>query len=677
MLTTPERRTSERARIPCHIPVELMDSARNAQFEADAVDLSVGGLSLRASRLPDLGSQLYCAFEAMPGGAQVLGRGEVVWRKEQGDEGGEFGLRFIEVDAKNQALIDEMVAERVARIEARFTQPEPVLAKLEIENVGSPVSARLLHAGEEQALFEQPLPQFSIGKAVVAHAGPTLVRGHISEVTVRMEGATPRIMLTLELARERSDFGEFMWNEPGSDTDPDVFAHPDRDSDVELPLARDSAPPAVVARPSSVGTLAGVGPQPLAATSVGTLAGPAVLPAPIYARGEPERGQMSLFRREQSHRATAPELGGLHLAADAESHERRSEVPDNVFVDEEQARELLSNDYAEPPEDAEEHTDPDADLEVWAAQPPAEQASSEPAEDAPPSPLAVKLLRVPAMLAASFRGVSEQVKDRASRLRDGSSQRIAGASRGNLFAAKPRRVTASSQREAADPRQNARVIAIGSLCIGSLALLAYVLTPANREDDGPHRAEQAAHEAANLTHGVPGAVDPAADPQHVAEATESSTHAATTEPAPEPSAKPATPAAPAKPAPAPKPAAQAAAAKPAAAPAAGKPPTPASNLQFGQKQVPNARRFVLKMSEPVKALTGSADAGGFSVVIANNRTLDRAAPLKALVPAIERAAIWNRKDNTVELSVRFVRGTSPAYRVSAGQDSTLEILIAQ
>ena len=96
-----------------------------------------------------------------------------------------------------------------------------------------------------------------------------------------------------------------------------------------------------------------------------------------------------------------------------------------------------------------------------------------------------------------------------------------------------------------------------------------------------------------------------------------------------------------------------------------------------QPSAANARRFVLKMSEPVKGLTGSADAGGFSVVIANNRTLDRAAPLKALVPAIERAAIWNRKDNTVELSVRFVRGTSPAYRVSAGQDSTLEILIAQ
>ena len=120
MLMTPERHHSERARIPCHIPVELTDAARAAQFEADAVDLSVGGLSLRAAQLPDLGSQLFCTFEAMPGGAQILGRGEVVWRQPSGEQGGEFGLRFIEVDARNQALIDEMVAERIARQAPEF-----------------------------------------------------------------------------------------------------------------------------------------------------------------------------------------------------------------------------------------------------------------------------------------------------------------------------------------------------------------------------------------------------------------------------------------------------------------------------------------------------------------------------------------------------------------------------
>ena len=675
MLTTPERRTSERARIPCHIPVELMDSSRSAQFEADAVDLSVGGLSLRAARLPDVGSQLYCAFEAMPGGAQVLGRGEVVWRQPQGEQGGEFGLRFIEVDAKNQALIDEMVAERIARIEARFSQPEPVMASLELENVAEPVSARMVHAGEEQVLFEQSLPQFGIGKAVVAHAGARLVRGHISEVSVRMEGATPRLMLTLDLARERSEFGEFMWNEPGSDTDPDVFS---RDSDVDLSLtdSGDDDVPSVLEARVSAGTLAGVGGHAPAAASGGTLAGvgydspsSVLLPAPIYARAEPESGQLPLFKREHVQRATLPEAGGFvpggHLRGDGE---RRSEVPDNVFVDEEHARQLLASDYDAP----EEHTDPDADLEAWAEAPhaasgdEADGADADAEPEAPPSPL-VKLLAVPAMFTEAYRRLSEQLKDRAAQLRTGSTQRIAGA-RGNLFSARPRRVTASLHRDLPENKHSLRVIVIGSLCILTLALLAYFLTPATGEMT-PHHAEHAAQDAAEKARAA--SADLSAEIPSAAEGTEVSTLAATAAPQTDaPAAKPAAPAnkpasAPAKPA--------AAVAKPAAAPAK---PAAAPSTVFGQKQVQNARRFLLRMAEPVKGLQGSADAGGFSVVIAGNRAIDRAAPLKSGHPAIEHAAIRNRKDNSAELSVRFAEGKSPAYRVT-GQGSILEILIAQ
>src|SRR5262249_48684319 len=157
-------------------------------FDAAAVDLSVGGLSLRAARVPELGSLLFCSFEAMPGGATVLGRGEVVWRQPSGEKGGEFGLRFVEVDAKNQAMIDEIVAERIARSDTPFTHPEPLIANLEIENVDKPVAARLVHNGENEALFEQTLDLLSLGKAVIAHAGVSLLRGNISQVNLRMEG---------------------------------------------------------------------------------------------------------------------------------------------------------------------------------------------------------------------------------------------------------------------------------------------------------------------------------------------------------------------------------------------------------------------------------------------------------------------------------------------------------
>jgi len=669
MLTTPERRTSERARIPCHIPVELMDSSRSEQFEADAVDLSVGGLSLRAAQLPDVGSQLYCAFEAMPGGAQVLGRGEVVWRQPQGDEGGEFGLRFIEVDAKNQALIDEMVAERIARIEARFAQPEPVMASLTIENVTEPVTARLVHTGDEQALFEQPLEHFSVGKAVVAQAGASLVRGHISQVSVRMEGGAPRLMLTLDLARERSEFGEFMWNEPGSDTDPDVFAaREERDSDVDVERALAEHERPAGARQSSSGTLAGVGPQLVAAVTGGTLAGMGksaaerALPAPIYARGDAESAQLPLFKREReaAPRATLPEVGGLPLH-DGE----RQDVPDKVFLDEEYARELLSSDYVAQEHEASENTDPDLELQAGEAHDDAE-------EETPPAPWIVKLLGIPAMLTGAYAGLGDRLRNGASQLRSDGAQRIAGA-RGNLFAPKPRRVT-SSQRDVPEHKQNLRVIVIGSLCILSLALLAYVLTPASgEEDDGPHRAEQAAHEAAEQTALTTAAANElGTELPNAAEGTEVSTLAATAAAPSEPAVRPGA-SVPNKPA-----APPAASPKPSAAPAATttKAPAPGPSLHFGQKQVPNARRFLVRMAEPVKGLTGSADAGGFSVVIVNNRALDRAAPLKSGNPLIEHAGIRNRKDNSAELSVRFASGKSPAYRVS-GQGSILEILIAQ
>jgi hypothetical protein len=94
---------------------------------------------------------------------------------------------------------------------------------------------------------------------------------------------------------------------------------------------------------------------------------------------------------------------------------------------------------------------------------------------------------------------------------------------------------------------------------------------------------------------------------------------------------------------------------------------------FGQKQVPNPKRFVLRMSAPIKTVQGSSDARGFSVVIPGSLALERAAPIASGHPAVARAMIINRGDRS-ELSVRFADGKSPAYRVS-GQGASLEVLI--
>jgi|GEM_PF-3859822 len=706
MLMTPERRHSERARIPCHIPVELTDAARAAQFEADAVDLSVGGLSLRAAQLPDLGSQLFCTFEAMPGGAQILGRGEVVWRQPVGDQGGEFGLRFIEVDARNQALIDEMVAERIARIAPREKVLQPVLATLEIENVNEPMTARLVHQGDTQALFEQQLSHFAIGKAVIAHAGPTLVRGHVASVEIRMEGTTPRLVINLEVARDSAHFGEFMWGEPGSDTAPDVFAQTQANADA-APVQAAASEPEPLPRALELaneqdddeeedddeddeagedddeagedddeedeeeegeteearsGTLAGLG---------------APLPAPIRARKDLDTQQLPLFRREHQQRATAPELGNLHL--NEQDAERSSFAPDDVYMDEQRAKALLAGSAEQASPAPAPYEDEESLEEVHAVSLAASKqyAANETDElDSVPSnsPL-VRMLRVFAMLSDGVQNGVERAKEWSSGVREDAAVRGTGTAR--LFGPKPRRVTASVQREGESSKQNVRVIMIGSVCILALVVFAYALTPSGDEPI-PHqdmRSDQV--------------LDPL-DSEGDTETSEASALAAGPSDSPMhdrpnpdvvlPPADRAPPTRTSAPASAPEKRAKSSpatlVAKAPTPPAAAASTQNTGTMSYGQKQVPNGRRFLLRMAEPVRTLLGTAAPNGFSVVIMDNKALDKAAPISVGHPAVEQAFILNRRDHSAELTVRFAPGKTPAYRVS-GQGAMLEVLIEQ
>jgi hypothetical protein len=688
-MTTLERRHSERARIPCNIPVELTDASHSAQFEADATDLSVGGLSLRAGRLPDLGSQLFCCFEAMPGGATVLGRGEVVWREpSKGAEGGEFGLRFIEIDPKNQALIDEMVAERIARIESPFGhQPAalaPVFAKLEIENVADAVSARLVHTGETEALFEQSLDQFSVGKAVIAHAGVSLVRGHIASVKLRMEGASPRLILTLELPRDPSRFGEYEWGEPGSDTDPDIFDYKNKPEPAGEPLLEDSYSYETNAEAdddadaelsgedddddeddeSSIDDGAGgddyesedseehvlqlsdveiqdddVLPNFRRERSR-TLAGmgqAAQAVAPIFARNQIDAGtaQLPLFKGAQTlvegQRLQLSLEGYQATNADIAEHERQKE---------EAIMALLSN---APTAEAEGLAGPLGD---------AGDRDSGPLpvyEDAANSPF-VRVLRVLARMVDLFRSVTERSRELVEKLRQQAPQ---GLGKG-MFTSR-RRVTAhTAQPMAAAPkRKRLLLIGVGAFSVIGLAVVGYTLSGLSGGEDSAEQAE--AGDTVTERNTALAAPD-AREPGPVTGAGDA--------PNPSPTA--------------------AKAASSSSAPNA--PNANASDArvvkangpakEFGQRQIRNPRRFLLRMSEPVKLLQGTADAGGFSVVIANNHATERAVAIRSGHPAVASAQIINRRDRSAELRVRFVAGHSPAFRVT-GHGSALEVLIEQ
>jgi hypothetical protein len=70
------------------------------------------------------------------------------------------------------------------------------------------------------------------------------------------------------------------------------------------------------------------------------------------------------------------------------------------------------------------------------------------------------------------------------------------------------------------------------------------------------------------------------------------------------------------------------------------------------------------MSNPVTEMEGIVEQDGFSVTIPGSLSLSRAGPIAAAHPDIEHASILNRGEFS-ELTVRFVAGRTPSYRVES------------
>ena len=73
---------------------------------------------------------------------------------------------------------------------------------------------------------------------------------------------------------------------------------------------------------------------------------------------------------------------------------------------------------------------------------------------------------------------------------------------------------------------------------------------------------------------------------------------------------------------------------------------------------------MLRMSNDVTEMEGIIEDDGFSVTIPGSLSLSRAGPIAAAHPDVEHASILNRGDFS-ELTVRFVAGRKPLYRVEA------------
>ncbi len=98
-------------------------------------------------------------------------------------------------------------------------------------------------------------------------------------------------------------------------------------------------------------------------------------------------------------------------------------------------------------------------------------------------------------------------------------------------------------------------------------------------------------------------------------------------------------------------------------------------MAFGADEVQGGEKYVLRMSNPVTTMDGLVEDDGFSVMIPGSLSLSRAGPIATAHPDVEHAGILNRGDFS-ELTVRFVAGRHPAFRVQA-RGPSIEITIAR
>ena len=208
-----ERRVYGVSRIKYEALVEV-GGAFGPSFEAQALDLSEGGMHLRTQYLPEIGQALTCRFD-LAAGTSVLASGEVAWLDEPH---GEFGLRFTELDADGMEALREICgpiaipvdsdndggeanADEAPRV-ATFSDGSRV--RLHIEGLGSPMRARVRSSNPSEIIACSDLAFLQLGRPVeLEHAeqgGRRLASIAEVEVETSEDGMIPQLVVKLRYA---------------------------------------------------------------------------------------------------------------------------------------------------------------------------------------------------------------------------------------------------------------------------------------------------------------------------------------------------------------------------------------------------------------------------------------------------------------------------------------------
>ncbi len=208
MSTEIERRAPGAVRIPFEALVEV-GGAIGTAFEAEAVNLSTDGMLLRTAYLPEPGQTLTCRFD---GGSRegVLASGEVVWVNQHG-KGGEFGIRFTDLDAESLDALRGILG-------LNNQEEKPMISmvgskvRLHIEGLNSPMRARVRDAQDENVIVGSELGFLQVGKELSledAESG-TKRAARIDGVNVEVDGTShvPQLVVKLRYADASSMSGK-------------------------------------------------------------------------------------------------------------------------------------------------------------------------------------------------------------------------------------------------------------------------------------------------------------------------------------------------------------------------------------------------------------------------------------------------------------------------------------
>lgn len=152
-----ERRAPGATRHPFDALVEV-GGALGPTFEAQAVNVSEDGIQLRTAYLPEPGQPLTCRFDAGPG-QSVLAAGEVAWAQGS-DRGGEFGVRFTDVDTESVQALKHVCG--VGSTAAQVTAGSKV--RLHIDGLASPMRAKIRDARPAAVTVGSDLGFLQVGR---------------------------------------------------------------------------------------------------------------------------------------------------------------------------------------------------------------------------------------------------------------------------------------------------------------------------------------------------------------------------------------------------------------------------------------------------------------------------------------------------------------------------------